>query len=318
MTPRDTALALGAGAVSALASVALAAGSFGAMVIACLAPLPLFLVGLSQGPRFAAIAAAAGFMVAGILGGTIAAGLFGLLHALPTWMVVRLSLSHRQTPDGTVQWYPAGAVMGWLTLLGAGLFLAAAAALWGEDGFLAAVQSHLDQAFRLMTPALAEADRETVLGTLVPLFPSAVGTSWVVMTAINAVLAQAILTRSGKSLRPSPGYADLRLPDWASWALVAAAAAALLGSGDVEYVGRNLTVILAVPFFFLGLAVAHGLARRSMYGTMLLGAFYLVLLVSGWMMLLVAGVGVLEQWVGLRERFAGPAEGETPQDGEES
>ena len=318
MNPREAALALGAGAVSALASVALATGSFGAMVIAYLAPLPLFLVGLSQGPRPAAIAAASGFMVAGILGGTIAAGLFGLLHAVPAWLVIRLGLNHRIQPDQSVLWYPPGTVLAWLTLLGGGIFLVAATLLWGAEGMKATVHGHLDQAFQAMTPDLTDADRATVLGTLVPLFPAAVGTSWIMMTAINAVLAQAILTRSGRNLRPSPGYADIRLPDWSSWALVGAAATALLGPGEVEYIGRNLTVLLAVPFFFVGLAVAHSLARRTQYENMLLAAFYLVLLVSGWALVLVAGAGVVEQWVGLRDRIAGPTEGETPRDGEES
>ncbi len=88
------------------------------------------------------------------------------------------------------------------------------------------------------------------------------------------------------------------------------AADALLGPGELEYIGRNLVIILAVPFFFLGLAVIHALARRAVPMAMLLAVFYFVfyglLLFTGWAaMMAVAAIGLIEQWGGgLRRRFA--------------
>ncbi len=316
--PTNALIAIGAGAVSALASVTLGSGAFVSVFVAYAAPLPLFLVGLSAGPRMAGIAATAGFVVAGLLAGAAGAGIYGLVHALPAWMVVRQSLLWTQGPRGQAIWYPPGAIVSWLTLLGAALFLGAAFALSGSGGMENEVREFLDQAFRGVAPELTETDRGTILGTIMPFFPAATGSSWVIMIVVNAVLAQAILAKSGRSLRPTPAYVDVRLADWTSWVLVATAALALLGPGDIEYIGRNLTVILAVPFLFLGLVVAHALARRMPYGTMMLAAFYLFLLVSGWAMLVVAGVGVVEQWIGLRHRMAGPDAGTEPDRSEES
>ena len=126
------------------------------------------------------------------------------------------------------------------------------------------------------------------------------------MTLLNAIIAQNVLVRMKKALRPTPAYADLQLPQWISWPLVAAAALALLGAGEMEYTGRNLAMILALPLFFLGLAVVHTWARSLSGGGMVLVAFYLILVLSGWAALVVAGIGLVELWSGLRHRLVGP------------
>jgi hypothetical protein len=132
------------------------------------------------------------------------------------------------------------------------------------------------------------------------------GTSWVVMAAVNASIAMAILTRAKRLERPKTKLADLSLPDWMSWFLIAAAAMALLGQGELEFFGRNLALILAVPFFFLGLGVVHDLARQIAFPGVLLTAFYLIMFLSGWIAMAIIAAGLLEQWVGLRRRFRNP------------
>jgi hypothetical protein len=133
-----------------------------------------------------------------------------------------------------------------------------------------------------------------------------------VMSVVNAVLAQHLVTRMKRNLRPTPAYADLLLPQWMSWPLIGSAALALIGSGDLQFTGRNLTLVLAVPFFFVGLAVVHTWARRVAYTGVVVVVFYLILLLSGWAMLAVAGLGMAEQWIGLRGRFAGSSRSGPP------
>lgn len=308
--PTNALIALGAGAASAVASLVL--------VLSLVAPLPLFLVGLSRGPRDAAIACAAGFMVAGLIAGPGFAAWFGLVHAGPAIMVIWLAVLYRTGEQGETIWHPPGQTLAWLALLGAGFFLLSALQLSGESGLEATVREFLAPYLKLAAPDLSVEVHEAFLETFVPLFPALSGALWVISVVVNAVIAQAILARSGRNLRPTPAYVDTVLPDWLSWALVGAAAWALLGTGDMEYIGRNLTVILAVPFLFLGLAVAHAMARRTPQGTWMLGAFYLVFVVSDWAKLVVVGVGVIEQWVGLRRRIGEPDDGQGPDNGEES
>ena len=319
---KETLFAVGAGVFSAFAATAFINQAPGAMMLVYLADLPLFLAGFAFGPQSAAISGAAGFMISGMLGGGLSAGIFGLLQALPVWLVVRQMLLQRPAimaapggtgtarPDeGNVEWYPAGDMVCWLTMLVAAIMLVATVAgLSGDHGSLSAlISDNLDRMLQAMAPDWGPAQRTRMVDLMVPMFPGAIGISWLVMTIFNAVMAQNILVKMKKAIRPTPAFVDLQLPQWISWPLVAACALALLGAGETEYTGRNLAMILSLPLFLLGLAVVHTWARGVKSGSwMVLVAFYLVLILSGWATLLVAGIGLIELWSGLRHRMAKP------------
>ncbi|MEE8394308.1 MAG: DUF2232 domain-containing protein [Rhodospirillales bacterium] len=303
---KTTLIVICGGVISALASMLILTGSPGVMLFVYLSPLPLLLVGLSLGTTAAALAGANGFIVATMLGGVMAASIYAIAHAIPAWLVVRQALRQTTAAGGGVTWYPAGSILCWLVLLGASVFLFAAIInTGGADGLEVLVGEYLNGIFASMAPALPEADRRMMAQMIAPLFPGVAAISWVLMTVLNAVFAQSILVKGGRNLRPTPSFKDLDMPDWISWLLVGSALAALLGGGEIEYIARNLAMIMATPFFFLGLAVVHGLAGLVTFPGVLLSAFYLVLFFSSWALLAVAGLGVVEQWIGLRRRFAG-------------
>jgi hypothetical protein len=312
---REALAAVSAGLTSAIATVAFLSGSFLALVLVYLAPLPMLLAGLSYGPRAAAIAALAGTTAMGFFGGWLTAGVFALIHAGPTWMVVKLALMARTgavgaNGSGTLLWMDPGQVISVMAAFAAGLLVLAALAV-GDVGLSGYVAEHLGLVLGQMAPEVEATNRTRFASAMTPLFPGAVSTSWLVMLAVNAAIAQGLLVRFGRNRRPSPNYAGLELPGWLSWPLVGAAALALAGSGEWEYMGRNLAMVLALPYFFLGLAVFHTLARRVSATKPLLVAFYLVIVISVWAALVVAGIGVVEQWFGLRGRIAPPG----PQNG---
>jgi hypothetical protein len=75
---------------------------------------------------------------------------------------------------------------------------------------------------------------------------------------------------------------------------------------------HNLVLILAAPYFFLGLAVVHSLARLAPSKVFVLTTFYVALGVFfAFAGAAVVGLGVIEQWAGVRRRFvgAGPGQG---------
>ncbi len=302
---KDMLIAVCGGALSGFASLAFLSGMPGALLAVYLAPLPMLLVGLDHGTKAATVAGISGIAVTAIAGGPLSGWLFALIHALPVWVIVRQALLKRLAKDGTTEdWYPAGSILSILSVFGAGmLFVAMVTSLGEEGGLHGLVRSYLDQVFAYMMPTMDEALRGDLVQAISPLFPGYLGTSWVVMAAVNASIAMAILTRAQRTERPKTKLADLVLPDWMSWFLVVAAAVALLGQGELEFLGRNLALILAVPFFFLGLGVVHDLARQVTFPGMLLTAFYLILFLSGWIAIAVIAAGLLEQWVGLRRRF---------------
>ena len=92
-------------------------------------------------------------------------------------------------------------------------------------------------------------------------------------------------------------------------AVVAAAAVALVGSGWLGFVATNIALILCVPYFLTGLAVLHAISARWNGRTAILIAVYLLLLLFGWPLLVVTGLGMVEHWAGLRQKLGDPGRG---------
>ncbi len=304
--PKEALIGIGAGLASAVASLAFVSGNPFALMLVYLAPLPLMTVGLAFGLRVSVIGTCVGLVTTGLGGGMASMLIFGAVHAIPAVMLVYLALLRRESAitqrgKSSVTWFPAGHILAHLGMLG-GVLLVMTAMFVANTGMSSLISSHLEEAFMMMAPHLPEKGRETLADMLTPLFPGAVAASWVIMTVVNGVMAQSLVVRMEKNIRSRPQYSAVELPQWLSWPLVAAAALALAGSGEFEYVGRNAAMVFATPYFLLGLAVVHSLAKRVTFTGPLLIAFYLVIVVSLWATLVVAGIGVVEQWFGLRDR----------------
>jgi hypothetical protein len=293
-------IAAGGGAISAFVALLALSGYPGGAILAYLAPLPLLLVGLGLGPAALPLAAAAGIGFVAAAGGIAAAGVYGALYAFPSWLIVRIALARKSDgANGGVEWFPPGAVLCWLAALAAIMVLVGALGAWGEVE--ASVREVLEGALAVAAPAVEESDRAGLAAQIAPFFLGGTGAVWITMMAINGVLAQNVLTRGGWNVRPTPQWSALSLPGWISWALVGAALIGLVGDGDLRYLGRNLVLVFIVPYFFVGLAVVHGFARRMPAPGLLLAGFYVILgFAFPGMGAAVAALGVIEEWVGVR------------------
>ena len=302
--PPEKLIPIAGGAASAALTLSVLSGFGGTVVLAYLALLPLFVVAFGWGIRAGQVAALIGTALTFAFGGLTVGLIYAGTTAVPAWLVNRQALLGRKLPDGSANWYPVGHILCQLTALGA--IVTAAAAVVHIDvpgGFQAAVAGYVD---RILSAhfALPPADRQVVAARLVPVLPGATVMSWIVMITINAALAQALVVRTGKNRRPTPAYGSLDLPEWISWVLVAAAAVTLFAGGTLEYVGRNLTMILAMPFFLSGLGFIHVLARQLAAPGLALTIVYTIVVFSGWAVLAVAGLGMIERWADLRTRLA--------------
>ncbi len=282
----------GGGLISALlwSGAPSAAGSM--MILAYLAPLPVMVVGLGWGPGLGALAIVIGFGLALLFSNLVFGALYGLIIGLPSWVMLRLATSASALPGGGVAKLAAGAILGRFAGFAAGfLVLAAIAHLGAVGGFQGAIEGYLDQIMADRFRLLAEAQRREIANLLQPIFPAMVVSLWMIIVVLNAIIAQAALSRAGRNNRQTPAYARLQIPEWSYWTLVLTATVALLGSGELEYIARNMVVVLVVPFLFAGLAVVHVLARRlPAPGAVLIG-FYLILFIFGWAALLMAALG---------------------------
>ena len=126
-------------------------------------------------------------------------------------------------------------------------------------------------------------------------------------------LISALTVTVGVPLRSTRNKASpvssLELPRAVGVITAVGAMLAVLASGWLEFVGRNLLVMLGLAFFFAGLGVVHGLLQRVGQRLLALIGFYVFVLVFGWPILLVTVVGFVDHWVHFRRRFGGSTPG---------
>ena len=120
----------------------------------------------------------------------------------------------------------------------------------------------------------------------------------------RGVLAQGLLVRFARNLRPSPDIASIELPAWMAPVLAVVLAVAFLAPGDFGFIAKNFAPLLLLPFFFAGLAVTHAFLRRTRAAGLLLFLFYLLLVLFTWPAAVVVFLGLLDQWANLRRRMA--------------
>ncbi len=311
---KEMTIAIAAGAVSGIVYVAPLFGSLLGLLLINFTHLPLFLAGLSMGVTTVAVAAAAGTVVVVAIAGIAGAIPFALAFAVPAVAVVRQTLLWRTTDDGGREWYPPGMALTLLVSYGAAAFVAAAALMAMQaQGIQAVTQGALEANLALVLPSLPAEQRTTTAAEWSAVFPALVVVSWLLTVVVNGAIAQATLARAGRNLRPSPEFSRVVLPDGLALALAVSALLWLTPIESVGYAGKALTIIFAAPYFLQGLAVTHHLSR-VWGGRAALVAFYVVLSILGWSgFALVSGLGFIEQWAGLRRRFAarGPKDGKS-------
>jgi hypothetical protein len=297
-------IAVVAGAASALVYASLLTGTPAAFLLAYLAQLPLFAAGLWMGTGAAVLASAAGMVVTFLTGGFVFAAIYAVANAAPVLVVVRQALRWRLRADGGVEWYPPGGLVVALLCLAGALFVGISLSLADRPGGLeGTLETFIVDAFRrLRGPSgLDFPNIEEFAAQIARLFAGIVAVSWLVMTAINGILGQALVAKAGVNRRPTPAMADIDLPAWLT-GLTAIFAAGTFADGFGGFVSRNMIVILIAVYALAGLGVAHALVRNLQWRGMALGAVYGALLVFGWPIAVFAVLGLVEPYANLKAR----------------
>jgi hypothetical protein len=284
--------ALAGGIASALLYLLLTSGSPAALVLAYFSQTPLFMVGLGLGLTPALIAC--GVALVGLVAATelLTTLLFLVLSVVPVVYIVRQGLLSRPGAGGQVEWYPPGPLLGGITAYG--LVLLGLVAVFYGGQVEEVSRQYLDKLAQVSGGALGP--RADMLARYIP---GAVLASALLMTVVNATLAQGALSRMGHALRPSPQWRSITLPRWLTPALAVAALAAFLPD-EVGVIGANSAVIVAMPFMLVGLAVLHTISKTWPARGLALGLIYATTVILGWPAILVAGLGVIDQWLPLR------------------
>ncbi|MFA7431226.1 MAG: DUF2232 domain-containing protein [Rhodospirillaceae bacterium] len=305
--PRSLLIAVAAGVLSAVMFVSAVFVPVAGFIVGQVSPVPLMIAALVLGPTAAMVAGLSG-LVALLVGGPFPLAIaFAVSDLAPTAVVAWLALRCRPAPDGSLDWYPPGRLLGALALTAVGL-LASAAVLAGMtgDGLQAQVREGLEAVLRMLAPEATEAERSAVTDTWVSVLPGGVMVSWLFRAALSGVAAQWVATRMGRALRPTPHYADMALPDWFLPLLAGALAVGWLLPGETGWLAGNAALVLAAPYLAQGLTVIHAAVRLTKHSGAWLTAFYvLFLFASGLAVVAMIGLGLVDHVTRLRQRLRG-------------
>jgi len=295
---RDLVFAAAGGVLSALLCLSLLLA----------APLPLFMVGLGLGLSQTVVAGAAAVGTSLLVASLPSAMFCAVVLVLPALALVRQTLLARPGPYGDLEWYPAGYLAVWVSGIGAVLVILAIALIAGyPQGAEGWVRDNLAAAIRQLGFFDGEDQVATMVDLLAPMAPGLAVAMWQITLVASGALAQRLMALMGRNLRPQLDLAMFRLPRWMLYAVAATLALALAGSGTYGYLGRNLMIVVLIPFFLTGVAVVHVISRGWPQRPVLLAVFYAALLMFGWpMSIVLMMLGVVEHWINMRLRMAGP------------
>lgn len=272
-----------------------------------LAPLPLFIAGLSYGWVPAAVAAGVGSLAtSGFLGFKSALFFLGA-SALGPLVITRLALIHRpaaqmpregEAKDGNIEWYPEGRLLLWAAAL-AGTLLTVIIFIAGPDAdsFHATLKEFSQKLTEPFIANIEDTQREgfrQFVDFLVLIAPLASAAAWFVATLLNFLMASRLLRAWNMSLRPWARFSSLAFPRSAGLALVAACAVSFL-PGTAGLMGSVFAIPLCVAFAVLGLAVIHHLLQRSSSRIAILAGLYAALVFFNWIVALpLMALGIAE------------------------
>ena len=303
--PRETIIVIGAGLVSALLSIAATFGSGLGLLLAYFALLPIIVIGLSRGHRTATFATLSGMFGAILLSNIYQGMLYCISIALPAWLIVFTALIPQTTNNTSSQLIPIGEIISRLAVLGGIFVVISSIIFFDKPGDLPhTIEVFLNKLIAHNRPNLnITTNHRLLVEQMVPLFPAIAVSSWLLMSVINTVVAQAILIKADLNLIPAFQYSKITAPEWLYWALVSSGVIVLTGSGTFEYVGRNLAIIFLIPFLFTGLGVIHTAARQFRSPVIALIIFYFFTIILSWPAFIAILLGFFERWTNFRQKF---------------
>ena len=308
------AIALAAGAASALMFASVKSGVLISLVLFNLAPLPLIVAAVGWGPLTAAIGGIAAAAVVGLILGFQNAFAFATTTALPAWWLGHLSMLGRPLPPvasvangiappaGTMEWYPTGRMLLWIAGICA---ILAFISLLAIDTDPEAITATMKNAFARMLRIFAErglAVDEKVADTMAALAPAAFPTYPIIIMTLNLWFAGKIAVTSGRLNRPWPDLKSTTLPPMTLVVLCVAIAFCFTG-GLFALFAKVVAGALLTAYALTGLAVLHTVTLGSSNRTLWLVLSYTATVVLTWPLFILALLGLADAIFGFRARF---------------
>jgi hypothetical protein len=305
---------VGAGATAALL-FAVASSTALSLLLALLAPLPIFIVALgwsSVAGIVASISAAA--MLGAALGFPTSLGFLLGVGAPASWLGY-LSLLARPAHNGAasnLEWYPTGRLVLWAAVLGTVMVVVSLMITFGTEWptFQAGLRKVTEEIAELQAragrdPAAVERlTTKEMIDALTATLPGAVAVFATLINCFNLWLAGRIVHVSGRLRRPWPDLPAMQLPPLAP-AILAACLVGLWLPEFASFIAASFAASLITVFTFVGLAVMHAITRGIASRPLMLAVLYISIVpLAGLPLLLASLLGLAESVLNIRARVA--------------
>lgn len=322
MTASPNLIGIGAGLVAAVLFASLANNSALAFMLFYLTPLPVLLAGMGWGVRAALLAfISATSLLALVLSIKYALG-FALMVGVPGFILSYLMLLRRHLPAGGpagaaggssqihTEWYPFGRVVAWASVMAGGLVTVALFLIGGDgESYRQMIASVFDDAaMKQLQSMLGSEFDQAEFQLFVERFsryilPAFAATFWLLIMVGNLWLAAKSAVISGLLDRPVPDFTKIDYPLFLSAGFMIALALNF-SSGLIGLIGTAFLGAFACAHLLLGLGVVHVLVGGLPLKLFFLFALYAGLILTPWVGLPVTVLGLLEPFLGLRQRHA--------------
>jgi hypothetical protein len=309
-------IGIGAGAASALLSVASVFGPPSAVLLVIFAGLPIMIAAIGWSHRSALLAiAVAGAVMLALFNFKVAIAMM-LTVGVPAWWLGYLALLARSEPDGRLEWYPVGGLVFWAALLG-GATVALALPFYGldQETLQKSLRTVIERAVRLRSdtgldgplvlPGVSDPAATIDFFVFIAPFMSAMASTMV--NFLNLWLAGLVVRISGRLKRPWPDIPAMAFPRYA-FAVAAIALAASFVPDIVGIFAGIFATVTLIAYGTLGLAVLHAVTRGMKNRSFILSSFYFALLLlsmrQGWPIMLLSLIGLADAAFNLRARLA--------------
>ncbi|SDB44222.1 hypothetical protein [Bauldia litoralis] len=304
---------IAAGVAGALLFLSPIGGTTLAFPLFTLCGLPIALAGLGWGATSALTAALVAAAILTIALSGSAAIIYLALFAGPIFWMTRLaSLSRQDDPDSAdVEWYPIGRIL-FQGALAAAIGIIIVGFVVGydpaaiTDEMIDALAGWMAQSPEVAAPPTV-ADIEPFVRFNVAAMPFTVSAILVIILVFNMWLASRVTEASGRLKRPRPAVWTAALPREAVIVLAAAIVVAILAPGAIGQVAGTFVGALAAALALVGLAVLHATTFANAMRIPILVTVYVVLIMFGFPILLLAILGIVETFIHMRDRRLGGA-----------
>lgn len=144
------------------------------------------------------------------------------------------------------------------------------------------------------------------------LFPAMLVSGWFMIQLANLLLTRYLFAKWPGYTLPEENFNEFRVPFFMVWPVIAFGLIMLVASGPWWRFGANVSMYLAIPYFFQGWAILQKLLIYLRFSAFWRNVFYLFVLWSSKIALIVVLFGFFDTWLNFRSRLTKTGEGENP------